>query len=164
MFVIDRTAICRDQPIWEYRTTMHENATTPLQLASLKRRLAAMFYESLLLFALSMLAGFAYIPIFGGIHGPFQKAVFQLYLLGVMMLYFLIFWKRGGQTLAMKTWKIRLVNRDGGPPSTAQCVARFCLAVPGLLCAGAGFLWALADPDRQFLHDRLCNTRLASAS
>ncbi len=140
---------------------MQENATTPMQLASLKRRLAAMLYESLLLFALNMLAGFAYIPIFGGIHGPFQKAVFQLYLLGVMMLYFMVFWKRG-QTLAMKTWRIRLVDVDGGPPSTAQCAARFCLAVPGLLCVGVGFLWALIDPERQFLHDRLCKTRLAS--
>jgi len=131
-----------------------------MQLASLMRRFAAMAYESLLLFALSVLAGFAYIPIFGGIHGPFQKAVFQLYLLGVMMLYFVVFWKRG-QTLAMKTWRIRLVGLDGGSPSTAQCTARFCLAALGLLCGAAGFLWALVDPDRQFLHDRLCKTRLA---
>lgn len=130
-----------------------------MQPASLRRRLASMLYESLLLFALAMLAGFAYIPIFGGIHGPFQKAVFQLYLLGVMMLYFVVFWKRG-QTLAMKTWHIRLVNTDGGTPTTAQCAARFCLATLGLLCAGAGFLWALLDSDRQFLHDRLCRTRL----
>ncbi len=139
---------------------MQENATIPMQPASLRRRFAAMFYESLLLIALSLLAGFAYIPVFGEIHGPFQKAVFQLYLLLVMMAYFMIFWKRGGQTLAMKTWHIRLVNTAGGPPSTAQCMARFCLAALGLLCAGAGFFWALVDRDRQFLHDRLCGTRL----
>lgn len=131
-----------------------------MQPAGLKRRIAAMFYESLLLFALLMLAGFAYVPIFGGIHGPFQKAVFQLYLLGVMMLYFVVFWKRGGQTLAMKTWRIRLVRLDGQMLSIPQCVARFTLAALGLLCAGAGFFWALADPERQFLHDRLCKTRL----
>lgn len=153
----------RARPISEYRTTMHENATTSLQPASLKRRLAAMVYEALLLLALSMLAGFAYIPIFGGIHGPFQKAVFQLYLLGVMMVYFLVFWKRGGQTLPMKTWRIRLVRAGGGPPSSAQCVARFCLAAAGLAGFGAGFLWALVDPERQFLHDRLCRTRLVNA-
>lgn len=139
---------------------MHENATTPMRPAGLRRRLAAMLYESLLLSALAMVAGFAYIPVFGGIQGPFQKAVFQLYLLGVMLLYFVVFWKRGGQTLAMKTWRIRLVRADGGPLSTAQCVARFGLATFGLLCAGAGFLWAIVDPERQFLHDRLCRTRL----
>lgn len=131
-----------------------------MQPASLKRRLAAMLYEFLLLIALSMLASFAYLPIFGSIHGPFQKAVFQLYLLLVMLIYFVVFWKRGGQTLAMKTWRIRLVRRDGGPLSTAQCIMRFSLATLGLLCAGAGFIWALIDADRQFLHDRLCGTRL----
>lgn len=131
-----------------------------MQPASLKRRLAAMLYEFLLLIALSMLASFAYLPIFGSIHGPFQKAVFQLYLLLVMLIYFVVFWKRGGQTLAMKTWRIRLVRLDGGPLSTAQCVIRFSLATLGLLCAGAGFIWALIDADRQFLHDRLCGTRL----
>ena len=139
---------------------MHENATIPLRPAGFKRRLASMFYESLLLIALLLVASFAYIPIFGSIHGPFQKAVFQLYLLGVIMLYFVVFWKRGGQTLAMKTWRIRLTRLDGGPLTTAQCIGRFALAMLGLLCAGLGFFWALADPERQFLHDRLCKTRL----
>ena len=139
---------------------MRENATTTFQLAGIKRRIASMFYESLLLAALLLVAGFAYVPIFGSIHGPFQKAVFQLYLLGVMMVYFVTFWKRGGQTLAMKTWRIRLARLDGEPLSTAQCILRFTLATLGLLCAGAGFIWLLADPERQFLHDRLCKTRL----
>lgn len=139
---------------------MHENATTLPPPAGLRRRLVAMLYESMLLFALLLLAGFAYIPIFGSVHGPFQKAVFQFYLLIVMMIYFIVFWKRGGQTLAMKTWRIRLVRLDGEPLSTPQCIVRFSLATLGLLCAGAGFLWALIDPERQFLHDRLCKTRL----
>ena len=140
---------------------MHENATSHLQLASLKRRLVSMFYESLLVVALLLVAGFAYIPIFGGIHGPFQKAVFQLYLLGVMLFYFVTFWRRGGQTLAMKTWHIRLTRADGSPLSTALCVSRFILAMLGFLFAGIGFFWALVDPDGQFLHDRICKTRLA---
>ncbi|MEW6131887.1 MAG: RDD family protein [Pseudomonadota bacterium] len=139
---------------------MRENATTLLAQAGLGRRLAAMLYESILLFALLLLAGFFYIPIFGSVHGPFQKAAFQFYLLMVMMIYFVVFWKRGGQTLAMKTWHIRLVRLDGKLPSTPQCIVRFSLATLGLLCAGAGFLWALIDPERQFLHDRLCRTRL----
>lgn len=139
---------------------MHENATTLPPPAGLRRRVAAMLYESMLLFALLLLAGFAYIPIFGSVHGPFQKAVFQFYLLIVMMIYFILFWKGGGQTLAMKTWRIRLMRLDGEPLSTPQCIVRFSLATMGLLCAGAGFLWALIDPERQFLHDRLCKTRL----
>lgn len=143
---------------------MHDSATTPLQLASLKRRLASMFYESILVFALLMVAGFAYIPVFGGIHGPFQKAVFQLYLLGIMMLYFITFWKRGGQTLAMKTWHIRLTNLDGSSITLAQGIIRFFLAALGMLSAGIGYFWALVDSEGQFLHDRVCKTRLTETS
>ena len=131
-----------------------------MQPAGISRRLASMFYESLLLAALLLVAGFIYVPIFGGLHGPFQKAVFQLYLLGVMMIYFVTFWKRGGQTLAMKTWRIRLVRSDGGPLTTPLCILRFSLATLGLIGVGMGFFWALIDPERQFLHDRLCKTRL----
>lgn len=139
---------------------MQQNATTCRQPPGIGRRLAAMLYESLLIFALLLLAGFAYVPIFGGGDAPFRKAVFQLYLLIVVMLYFLIFWTRGGQTLPMKTWRIRLVDTNGASVSWSRGLLRFSLATLGLLCFGAGFLWALLDPERQFLHDRLAGTRL----
>lgn len=133
---------------------------TQLASAGLRRRLLSMLYESLLLLALLMLAGFVYLPIFGTIHGPFQKAIFQLYLVCVMMVYFTAFWLRGGQTLAMKTWRIRLVETHGKPLTTPICLLRFVLALTGLLCFGLGFVWALLDRDRQFLHDRLVGTRI----
>lgn len=112
------------------------------------------------MFALLMVASFAYIPIFGNVEGPFRKAVFQLYLLLVMMVYFLVFWTRNGQTLAMKTWRIKLTGLDGSTIDIPRGILRFSLAVPGTLIFGAGFFWALFDPQRQFLHDRLAKTRL----
>lgn len=126
--------------------------------------MASMLYEVLLLSALVLVAGFAYVPIFGAIHGPFQKAVFQLYLLAVIGGYFVLFWRRGGQTLAMKTWRIRLVTKNGKKLSIPRCLQRFALAFAGLLCLGLGFLWALVDRDRQFLHDRLTGTRLVKTA
>ena len=119
-----------------------------------------MFYEAILVFALLLLAGFLYIPIFGSIHGPFQKAIFQFYLLAVMMIYFVTFWRQGGQTLPMKTWHIRLARIDGSSLSAGQGIIRFTLAAMGTLCMGAGYLWALVDPEGQFLHDRICNTQI----
>lgn len=156
---------------------MNENATSPaqikparavppqatLQYASLRRRMVSMFYESLLLVALLMVAAFAYLPLLGIPHSPFQKAVFQLYLIGVLLAYFVIFWKRGGQTLAMKTWHIRLVTANGGSLPAPLCILRFTLALAGSLCGGLGFVWALFDRDRQFLHDRIAGTRLVQA-
>lgn len=144
----------------EYRTSMQENATTQPKIPSIRRRLASLLYELLLIFALLMVASFAYIPIFGNAEAPFRKAVFQLYLLLVIMVYFLVFWTRNGQTLAMKTWRIKLTDLNGSTIDIPRGILRFSLAVPGTLIFGASFFWALFDPQRQFLHDRLAKTRL----
>ena len=135
-----------------------------IRFASLRRRLVVVFYDALLLAALLLVAGFAYIPIFGAVQSGFQKAVFQLYLLIVVGMYFVIFWSRGGQTLAMKTWRIRLVMADGRAVPVSRCVLRFVLASAGLLAVGAGYLWALFDRDRQFLHDRIVQTRIINTN
>jgi uncharacterized RDD family membrane protein YckC len=66
-------------------------------------------------------------------------------------------WLRGGQTLAMKAWRIRLVGA-----SPARALARFVLALV-LVPTGISILWALLDADRQFLHDRIAGTRLVRA-
>jgi uncharacterized RDD family membrane protein YckC len=79
----------------------------------------------------------------------------------VLLAYFLWFWHRAGQTLAMKTWKIRLVDATGrGRPTLRQLLLRYLLAWPSILFYGAGLVWAFFDRDRQFIHDRLAGTRL----
>lgn len=83
-----------------------------------------------------------------------------LHLFVVLLLYFGWLWQHKGQTLAMQTWKIRLVSANGKALGSRQIVLRYILAWPSLLLGGIGLLWALADRDRQFLHDRLAGTRL----
>ena len=70
------------------------------------------------------------------------------------------YWRRSGQTLAMQTWKLRIVSVDGNPVSLRQGWLRYALAWPSVLFFGAGLVWALFDRDRQFLHDRLSGTRI----
>jgi uncharacterized RDD family membrane protein YckC len=60
----------------------------------------------------------------------------------------------------MKTWRMRVQRIDGRLVSPRQAALRFVLACWGLALLGAGFFWALADRDRQFLHDRLAGTRV----
>lgn len=143
---------------------MPENATSQPKIPSIRRRLAAMLYESFLILAVLMVAGFAYIPIFGNAEEPFRKAVFQLYLLAVALIYFLAFWTRGGQTLAMKTWRIKLTDLNGANLTVSRGILRFSLALLSLSLFGVGYLWAIFDPHRQFLHDRLSKTRLISVA
>jgi len=138
---------------------MQDNAIA-LTPASFLIRVAAMVYELLLVTAVVFVASFLIIPVVGDLHAPWQRHLFQVYILGVLFAYFSAFWLRSGQTLAMKTWRIRLVTPHGAPLTLKQAALRFVLALLGLLLAGAGFWWALFDRDRQFFHDRIVGTRL----
>jgi uncharacterized RDD family membrane protein YckC len=89
-----------------------------------------------------------------------RRHLLQAYVLAVAGAYFVWFWTRGGQTVAMKTWRIRLVSAEGGPVGRARAIRRYLFALAGGAALGAGFLWALVDRDRQFLHDRLARTLL----
>jgi uncharacterized RDD family membrane protein YckC len=124
----------------------------------LARRLASLLYEAVLVLAVAFFAGLAFLLASGAapLRGWLVHA-HQLFLLAVFAAYFLHCWLRGGQTLAMKAWRIRLV---GATPRRA--LARFVLAAL-LVPTGLGLLWALVDADRQFLHDRIAGTRLVRA-
>lgn len=129
-------------------------------LATLKRRAICLIYDAFLLAAILFLAGLLVVGLHPGQPGGLPRLAFQLYLFAAVGVYFVWFWRHGGQTLAMKTWRIRLVDITGGPVGTAQAWKRYVLAA---VTFGACFLWALFDRDGQFLHDRLSGTRLVMA-
>jgi len=159
------------------------------EVPSLKRRIACLPYEGLLLLALLLIAAFPAAGTHGGVTAGWAQAFFQAYLVAVVACYFVWFWTHGGQTLPMKTWRIRVVRLDGQPLNALQALWRFacasaffmpaCVAIvlfmfpqrvsPAIVIwltvpALATILWARFDDDRQFLHDRLARTRLLSAS
>lgn len=133
--------------------------------ATLLRRLSSLVYESLIVLALLLLGGLAFLLLLHFAVGRDASAgwplwLFRGWILLVLGVYFGWFWTRGGQTLPMRTWRLRLVGTDGTPVSRRQALLRFLLAWPSILAAGAGLAWALVDRDRQFLHDRLAGTRV----
>lgn len=157
-------------------------ATAP----GLARRLAAMLYEGLLLFGVLMVAGWLYAALTQQRHALTGKTGLQLFLFLVLGIYFIWFWTHGGQTVAMKTWRLRVLRADGQPLTQGRALARYLLAwlwfLPALLTlhlsglkgggATAGVLlagvlaYAAASrlhPQRQFLHDVLCGTRIVDA-
>jgi len=121
-----------------------------------------MLYESLLL--LGVLSVTFMLPnILLGLAGNMTLPgwLLQLHLLAVLLIYFVWFWLHGGQTLAMKTWRIRLESAITGKTVVLpQALLRFALCGPSVLFFGAGLVWAIFDRERQFLHDRLAGTRL----
>lgn len=120
------------------------------------RRLASVLYDGLLVLALLFVASYFFLLLFGDATKPPLRFFYQLYLLTVCAVYFTGFWMCGGQTLAMKTWRFRLVSADGRKLAYGRLLMRFFLAPLGLLL----FWWAWLNGDRQFLHDWLVGTRL----
>lgn len=128
---------------------MDEQSTTGAT-AGLFRRLAAMFYDLLLMVALWFVATFAMLPLTGGeailtssqgLLGHFYHAL----LLLLAVAYFGLCWTRGGQTLGLKAWRIRLEGMDGRSPGWGDALLRFTTGAASVLLAVIG-LWRLRMP------------------
>lgn len=120
-----------------------------------------MFYETLLAGAVLLVGLF--IPLFilgAALHFVPGRNLVQAAGFLILLIYFGWFWLHGGQTLAMKTWRLRLVGQDDRPLQPRQAIIRFILAWPSLLLGGIGLWWAWFDKDGLFLHDRLAGTKL----
>lgn len=133
-------------------------------LARLGRRLLSLVYEALMLAAVLLAGGFAFMAFAGRIEPVLARPVSQVFLLLLAGTYFVWQWRLGGQTLPMKTWRIRLVTVTGEPLTMRHAVCRFVLAAVGMLFFGIGVIWAFFDRDRQFLHDRLAGTRIVMSA
>lgn len=155
-------------------------ATAP----GLWRRFASMMYEGILLFGVVFLADYLFDTLTQSRNGLTLRHGRQFIVFVAIGIYFVMCWRARGQTLPMKTWNIRLVDRDGGTPPLSRLILRYILVWPiPLIFAQAVwalshntgqsstdmlvvfapftlFVWPWFDADRQFLHDRLLGTRL----
>jgi len=131
------------------------------------RRLAALLYDLLLLCGVLMIAvTFLIVPyeLAAGVPFPhdeqFHRFGLRLYLVTTVALFFMFFWLRGGQTLGMRTWRLRLVREDGSSPlRPGDALTRLVWATLCFAPAGADLLWMLFDRDRLTCYDRLSHTR-----
>ena len=129
----------------------------------LARRLVCMLYEGLVVFSI-LLIGFL-LPqiVFYAFGLTLSGRMLMLHIILLLMIYFSWCWLNGGQTLPMKTWKMRIVNADGSKLRPLQAVLRYMAAWPSILFFGFGIFWALFDKEKQFLHDRLAGSRIISS-
>jgi len=129
----------------------------------LGKRLLGLVYEALLLTAVILLAG-GMASGLAQLSSPDHARAFTRILVVIACTgYFAWQWHCGGQTLPMKTWRIRLETASGDRVSLSRALLRVLLATAGYGLAGISVLWALFDRDHQFLHDRLAGTRLVRA-
>lgn len=154
------------------RTTMSNTAphttTTPHPAAPLLRRLASIVYDAFLVIAISMLYGALVLVVQVLVFGPGEKdyqptvkgPLFQVgWYLSIAVFYY-YFWRKSGQTVGMRAWRLKVTNESGERPSPAQCALRILLAPFSLLLFGLGYLWCLVDKNGDAVHDKLSNTRV----
>lgn len=134
--------------------------------AGLFRRLAAMVYDAFLLLALWFLSTVVLVALNGGEALPPLMA--QLILLPFIFIvsctFYSWFWIHSGQTLGMKTWKIRLVSEQGKAVDLKQSLLRILAALLSISCLGLGYIWLLFDKRRCTWHDHLSRTRVIDVS
>jgi uncharacterized RDD family membrane protein YckC len=163
---------------------LNTTSTSPAcaEAPGIKRRLSVMLYEGLLLFGVLMIAGLLFAITFQQRSSLYMRHAFQYWLFFIIGVYFIWFWMHGGQTLPMKTWRMRVVTVQGSALSWRHALARYVLAwlwvLPGLTIAWAlgtkgwtsvfivfanvlaWILTACIHPSRQFLHDRIAGTKI----
>lgn len=130
------------------------------------RRLAALFYDLLVLISIWMVAAALVLLAFDGeVDVVDQPSMYHFVLQGVLLalsaFYFVISWSRGGQTIGMRAWKVRIVDADGHSPTVPRSLLRFGLALVSLI-AGFGFIWCLFDADRRAWHDVMVKTKMVT--
>ena len=154
-----------------------------LKAPSLRRRMACWLYEGMLMFGVVFIAGYLFSTLSQTRNAMDNRHALQAFLFVIFGIYFVWLWSKG-QTLAMKTWDIRVVDQAGNPITQARALLRYVLAWLWFLPALAGVapfnlsgaessvfivgwvaIWALLSrfhPSQQFWHDALAGTRLIS--
>jgi len=122
--------------------------------------MGSLAYETLLLTAILFICTWVFLFFAQALDNALARPLLQLWLVAITGTYFVYCWTHGGQTLPMKTWRIRLSMADGTAVNPTTATKRYLLALLSLGLCGSGFAWALVDRERQFLHDRIAGTRL----
>ncbi len=131
--------------------------------APLRLRLAAAAYDLLPLLGLWFAAAVLALAITGGaldthtLAGKFLVQGLALVLSGA---YFIVSWSRGGQTIGMRAWKLRVVDTDGRRLPLPRALLRFVAALISLAALGAGFWWALVDAQKRTWHDIVAGAQM----
>ena len=134
------------------------------------RRLAAMLYDLLLILAVIMGGTAIAIGIRVAMNGADvttsdpQTAIhgvfYQLFLVSLIYGFFLVFWRRGGQTLGMQAWRLKAQNSDGSLLSIKQCSLRMLGGLLSWACGGLGYLFMLFSASRKTWSDSLSSSEI----
>jgi uncharacterized RDD family membrane protein YckC len=119
----------------------------------------AMIYDGLLSLGVLFVFTLGIVLIGGGEAIGADSAWFTISLLMVVFVFFAWSWTHGGQTLGMRSWRMRVVRADGAPVGWTDALRRYAVSWLVLLPALFGLWWALVDRQGMTLQDRWSGTR-----
>jgi len=151
----------RSHQIRSRRQRAPEKAAAPY--ASVLRRIAAIFYDSILLAGILFVATAALLALNEGEAFKPGNPFYTSALVVITATFFIWFWTHGGQTLGMRAWKIRLERADGNPCDTRTALTHWIVGVSLGSLLGIGWWFALIDRKGRALQDVLCRTRVVRA-
>ena len=134
------------------------------QVPSMIKLGACLLYELLTIIAIVFVSAGIFVWLFGNATYGLKRLMLQLFLWCVIGAYFIWCWLKSGQTLAMQAWKIKVLDHHDQLLNLKLAMLRYVLVSINLLFCGIGFLWAIVDKERLFLHDRLLKCRLVLPS
>lgn len=137
--------------------------------ARLWARLAAALYDLLPLIGLWVAtAGLVLLAFAGRVDVAHPSSLYQASLrgalLGVTAAYFVVSWTRGGQTIGMRAWRLRVVAAEGGALPWLRALLRFAIAIVSLAAFGLGFAWCLVDREKRTWHDLAAHSRVVRST
>jgi len=144
--------------------TSDASSAAPRPAALVGPRMLALLYDLFPALGLWFAVGALAVLLNGGepVYGDTVAGWLEMLALWLVTgAYATISWRRGGQTLGMRAWRLRLVAADGAIPAWRPLLVRYAVGTLSLLAAGLGFWWAWIDRDRLSWHDRASGTRLA---
>ncbi|HET8940959.1 MAG TPA: RDD family protein [Rudaea sp.] len=135
--------------------------------ATLDRRLFALFYDLLPLLGLWFVAGMLTLVFTNGHFdpsNPHHQALARALIVALSAGYFVLSWTRGGQTVGMRAWNLRIVDCAGRRLAWPRALLRFAVGIISLVALGAGFWWSLIDPQCRTWHDIASNSLMTSVA
>ena len=130
--------------------------------AALGWRLLALVYDCLPVVAIWFLFSFFVVLAHDGPIRPWSPGFWlqNVALWALTGVYAVASWARGGQTLGMRPWRLRVIGAATPSATRSQLILRYLWSTVSLVAFGLGFAWSLVDPQRRSWHDRLSGTRM----
>lgn len=141
------------------------NTPNSIETPGLLRRLAAILYDCFLVLPLIMVSVAAALAAGQTLGSAPPDSLAPAWLVQIIVLlcsagFFILFWKKNGQTLGMQAWRIKLIAMPGKELTLGRALLRYAAAILSAVCLGLGYLWCVVDPEKRSWHDHLSGTQL----